>query len=62
VPFVAAMRQHIVTSLGDIRDQLDGIVTSLDQVNDVDQIMGIRQRIMAKVRKAIGQGDINAEE
>jgi hypothetical protein len=51
-----------VTSLGDIRDQLDGIVTSLDQVNDVDQIMGIRQRIMAKVRKAIGQGDINAEE
>lgn len=57
VAFAAGLRQHVVLSLGEIRARIDELVLSLDHVDDLDKVVGLRTRIMEKVRKAIGPGD-----
>jgi hypothetical protein len=55
--FITGLRQHIVLSLSEVREHLDRLVMSLDHIDDLDKVVGLRARIIEKVRKAIGTGE-----
>ena len=57
VAFSAAMRQHIIMTLGEVRGVLDDMVVSFDRVNDVEAIMKVRPGVMARIQKMLGSGE-----
>lgn len=55
--FAAAMRQHLIISLDDIRSNVDVLISSLDHVDDADRLLTLRERLTAKVRQALTGGE-----
>ena len=57
VAFQAALRQHIVTTLGEVREVLDAVVVSFDKVQDIEAIMKARPSLMMRIQKALTGGE-----
>ena len=57
VAFSAGMRQCVIVTLGEVRIALDDMVSSFDRVSDVESIMNNRPGLMARIQKALGNGE-----
>ena len=60
VAFVGALRQHLVTSITEIRRAIDDIIQSLDHLDDVDRIIKVsdnRKGLLGRIQKALTGGE-----